>query len=95
MMPDEWASNRSMARCVLPVFVGPRTAFTRAANPESEPTMGVMFGCGGAKCKRGCVTDARHRNYPLIVNGAPQFRACLAVWPHLLPPAEGLERIRQ
>jgi len=28
MTPDEWESIRSIARCVLPVFVGPRTAVT-------------------------------------------------------------------
>src|ERR1051325_9581504 len=28
MMPDEWASIRSIARCVLPVLVGPSTAVT-------------------------------------------------------------------
>jgi hypothetical protein len=28
MMPDEWASMRSMARWVLPVLVGPSTAVT-------------------------------------------------------------------
>jgi hypothetical protein len=30
MMPDEWASMRSMARWVLPVLVGPSTAVTPA-----------------------------------------------------------------
>src|SRR5690606_33395401 len=29
-MPEEWAIMRSMARCVLPVFVGPSTAVIRA-----------------------------------------------------------------
>ncbi len=41
MMPDECASMRSMARCVLPVLVGPSTAVTpepraRASRLEGE-----------------------------------------------------------
>ena len=40
MMPEACASMRSMARWVLPVFVGPRTALTRAVKPESKPGMG-------------------------------------------------------
>src|SRR5258705_9877759 len=33
MIPDEWASMRSMARWVLPVLVGPSTAVTPAPRP--------------------------------------------------------------
>src|ERR1019366_8236284 len=51
MMPEAWPSIRSMARCVLPVFVGPRTAFTRAGKPESRPCMDRMFVRRGADCK--------------------------------------------
>src|SRR5665213_3132976 len=35
-MPDEWASIRSMARCVLPVLVGPRTAVTPAPRARAS-----------------------------------------------------------
>jgi hypothetical protein len=47
MMPEEWPSMRSMARWVLPVLVGPRTAVTPAPRaPESrfdgeEKEMGI------------------------------------------------------
>src|SRR5580658_6547458 len=34
-MPLEWPSMRSMARCVLPVLVGPRTARTRGAGEKA------------------------------------------------------------
>src|SRR5665213_3011408 len=74
MMPEAWASSRSIARCVLPVFVGPRTALTRAANPD----MRKMFGGRRADCKRfrvllmvrssaGC--DARRMPTVLRVDG--------------------------
>src|ERR1700677_2820253 len=52
MMPEAWPSIRSMARCVLPVFVGPRTAFTRAGKPESRPCMDECL-CGAARNARG------------------------------------------
>ena len=42
MMPDECASMRSMARCVLPVLVGPSTAVTPGAAGA-----GVAVGGGG------------------------------------------------
>src|SRR5260370_7233927 len=53
MVPEEWASMRSMARCVLPVLVGPRTAVTpapraresRATGEEKE--MGISCPEGG------------------------------------------------
>ena len=32
MMPELWPSRRVIARCVLPVFVGPSTARTLGAN---------------------------------------------------------------
>src|SRR5215475_4986714 len=35
-MPEECASRRSMARCVLPVLVGPSTAVTPAPGARSE-----------------------------------------------------------
>ena len=60
MMPEACASMRSMARWVLPVFVGPRTALTRGAKPESKPGMGKMVGCCGAECKR----FRRRRQFP-------------------------------
>jgi hypothetical protein len=47
MLPEECASMRSMARCVLPVLVGPSTAVTpapRAPVPrlvEEEKEMGI------------------------------------------------------
>src|SRR5881394_3178229 len=45
MMPEECASMRSMARCVLPVLVGPRTAVTPAPRAsrdvERENEMGI------------------------------------------------------
>src|SRR5712671_6859651 len=37
MAPDECASMRSMARCVLPVLVGPSTAVTPAPGARSAP----------------------------------------------------------
>src|SRR5689334_3857888 len=35
MSPEEWPSIRSMARCVLPVLVGPSTAVTPAPGARS------------------------------------------------------------
>src|SRR6185437_13846887 len=35
-MPLEWASIRSMARCVLPVLVGPSTAVTPAPRARAD-----------------------------------------------------------
>ena len=40
-MPEECASIRSMARCVLPVLVGPSTAVTPAPRARD-----VRLGCG-------------------------------------------------
>ena len=40
-MPEECASIRSMARCVLPVLVGPSTAVTPAPRARE-----IRFGCG-------------------------------------------------
>src|ERR1700726_3951379 len=59
MMPEAWPSIRSMARCVLPVFVGPRTAFTRAGKPESRPCMDRMFVRRGEDCKGKAAGDVR------------------------------------
>ncbi len=40
LMPLAWPSRRVMARCVLPVLVGPSTARTRAGRPpEGNPDM--------------------------------------------------------
>src|SRR5580700_7978967 len=53
MMPEEWASMRSMARCVLPVLVGPRTAVTPAPRARAsratgeEKEMGISCPEGG------------------------------------------------
>src|SRR4051794_26907231 len=44
MMPDEWASIRSIARCVLPVLVGPSTAVTPVPR-------GDALRCGGEEKK--------------------------------------------
>jgi DNA-binding GntR family transcriptional regulator len=52
MMPEAWAIRRSIARCVLPVLVGPRTALTRAAKPESCPFMPWSLVCNHPECKR-------------------------------------------
>src|SRR5579883_706690 len=41
MMPDECASKRSMARWVLPVLVGPRTALTRDSKPDMRRCLGL------------------------------------------------------
>jgi hypothetical protein len=38
-MPDLWASIRSMAKKVLPVLVGPRTAVTLAGAGVVEPVL--------------------------------------------------------
>lgn len=51
MIPKAWPSIRSMARCVLPVLVGPRMALTRAGKPESRPCIGGRFVREGADCK--------------------------------------------
>src|ERR1700759_2791548 len=50
MIPDECASIRSIARCVLPVLVGPSTAVTPAPGTRSlaNPVVGekaIFFGC--------------------------------------------------
>ena len=34
-MPEACPSMRSTAKCVLPVFVGPRTAMSREASPRA------------------------------------------------------------
>src|SRR3954463_14913398 len=39
MSPEEWPSIRSIARCVLPVLVGPSTAVTPAPGARSEPNV--------------------------------------------------------
>src|SRR5579872_1499551 len=62
MMPDECASIRSIARWVLPVFVGPRTALTRGAKPESRPGMGGCLGVAPRNASgsaRLCLTVCR------------------------------------
>ena len=46
MIPEAWASIRSIARCVLPVLVGPRTAFTRGRNPREHDPMVEVATCG-------------------------------------------------
>src|SRR5215813_868765 len=58
MMPDEWASIRSIARCVLPVLVGPSTAVTpwprttasRVVTEEKE--IGIGGPAGGSRRPR-------------------------------------------
>src|SRR6185437_14478633 len=50
MIPDECANIRSIARCVLPVLVGPSTAVTPAPGARSfaNPDCGekaIFFGC--------------------------------------------------
>src|SRR5215469_7126004 len=61
MMPDEWASIRSMARWVLPVLVGPSTAVTpwpRATGSREvteEKEMGIRNPAGGTRRPRGCM----------------------------------------
>src|SRR5690242_321734 len=62
-MPEECASIRSMARCVLPVLVGPRTAVTPA--PRARVPRG---GCGeklrvitGPDWQPGLAVEARPR----------------------------------
>src|SRR5215471_3431455 len=55
MMPDEWASIRSIARWVLPVLVGPstavtpwpRTAASRGVTEEKE--IGIRDPAGGSR----------------------------------------------
>ncbi len=56
MMPEAWASIRSMARWVLPVLVGPRTARTcsqagRIGEVQEGPDMGGMVGFWRGECK--------------------------------------------
>src|ERR1700740_2461198 len=51
MMPDEWASIRSIARCVLPVLVGPSTAVTpwprttASRDVTEEKEIGIQGSC--------------------------------------------------
>src|SRR5437899_3152262 len=66
MIPEACASMRSMARWVLPVLVGPRTAFTRypsigeAGDEAATPAMREWLGLGRVKASgkggllRGC-----------------------------------------
>src|ERR1041385_2697806 len=55
MMPDEWASIRSIARWVLPVLVGPGTAVTpwprTTASREvtEEKEIGIRGPAGGSR----------------------------------------------
>src|SRR4051812_27925175 len=62
MMPEAWASIRSMARWVLPVFVGPRTALTRGAKPKSEPGMAR---CLGVVLRNASASGVRTARFPL------------------------------
>src|ERR1700692_209980 len=76
MIPEEWASMRSMARCVLPVLVGPRTAVTpapRARAPRAtgeEKEIGISYPeCGKGPSKTGfrpfCTTMRRVKDLGL------------------------------
>src|SRR5262249_4629190 len=55
MMPDEWASIRSIARCVLPVLVGPSTAVTpwprttASRDVTEEKEIGIKGPAGGSR----------------------------------------------
>src|SRR5262252_1951169 len=55
MMPDEWASIRSIARWVLPVLVGPSTAVTPCPRTTAsrevteEKEMGIRGPAGGSR----------------------------------------------
>src|SRR5689334_6886454 len=64
MMPEECASMRSIARCVLPVLVGPNTAVTPEPGARSREE-GVKAICAigsgfGGRCQ--CHAARRH-NY--------------------------------
>src|SRR4051794_35641746 len=62
MIPEACANIRSMARWVLPVFVGPRTALTRGAKPKSGPG---MAGCLGVALRNASASGARTTWFPL------------------------------
>src|SRR5262249_15264986 len=55
MMPDEWASIRSIARWVLPVLVGPSTAVTPCPRTTAsrevteEKEIGIRGPAGGSR----------------------------------------------
>src|SRR5215469_3651978 len=67
-MPEECASIRSMARCVLPVLVGPNTAVTpeprarssRSALGENEIGIETRLRRYHARKARACLSQPRH-----------------------------------
>ena len=53
-MPEACPSMRSTAKCVLPVFVGPRTAMSREASPRAgERFMSVNVADAGRAASLG------------------------------------------
>ncbi len=48
MMPEEWRANASMAKVILPVLVGPRTALTQQNRSGHGPD-GLGFAARIAK----------------------------------------------
>src|ERR1044072_5354754 len=71
MMPEEWPSMRSMARCVLPVLVGPSTAVTPApgarseANEEGEKAIWCRFFL--VQCRRHCEEQSDEAIHPSVM----------------------------
>src|SRR5271165_1084434 len=68
MMPEEWASMRSMARWVLPVLVGPSTAVTPwprargSRSPGELNEMGIPASAGARTGRRVTYTNYLYHN---------------------------------
>src|SRR5882757_8757627 len=87
MMPEEWPSMRSMARWVLPVLVGPRTAVTPRARIGGGSTVGIIKGNGSRWL--GVVEQGETAKRPCLERNMGLFRA------RVNPPnAHGTERAR-
>src|SRR5271156_1556582 len=81
MMPEEWASMRSMARWVLPVLVGPNTAVTpaprarRSRSVEGENEIGIE----GPDCRAGAAgasVSQQHDGKALVLAGTALCLRC-------------------
>ena len=88
MIPDEWPSMRSMARCVLPVLVGPSTAVTPAPRaPElrlvaEEKDIGIKrrsFLAGDQLADRDCIMRLVRWMYHNVTPEARSPELCL-IW---------------
>src|SRR5580704_3268158 len=88
MMPEEWASMRSMARWVLPVLVGPSTAVTpwpRARGSRSPGELNEM----GIPASAGARTGRRVTYTSYLYHNATKTDGTAAVFPR---PGTSLEQ---